>query len=271
MNELPTREISAEEIDAYQTDGIVYLRGLFDPDWVDFMRNAAEECLAAPGHQAKDLAKSQKDPGRFFADTYVWTRNESCKHFVYHSPAAKIAKAAMQVAKVNIFFDQWLIKEPGTPTRTPWHHDLPYWPVNGDHICTVWLALDPVTIENGSVEYIKGSHRWGKRYLAQSFTGDDRYKEDLPPVPDIDAMRDELEFAQFEMAPGDCTVHHGLTVHGAPGNATGGRRRAFVTRWAGDDAVYYPRPNIMPQLAEPDLPAGAPITCDLWPQVWPTP
>lgn len=270
LNELPPREISADEVEAYARDGVVCLRRMFDADWVAFMRDAAEQCMAAPGEQAIEFADTQDDPGRFFHDTYMWTRNDACRRFVFDSPAAKIARALMGSAKVDIFFDQWLIKEPGTPTRTPWHHDLPYWPVDGDQICTVWLALDPVTAATGAVEYVKGSHRWGQRYQAQSFAGDARYQEPLPKVPDIDATRGELEIAQFEVEPGDCILHHGLSVHGAPGNAsTGQRRRAFVTRWAGDDAVYHPRPDIMPMLAEPDLAPGDPITCDVWPRVWP--
>lgn len=270
MNEVPLRQVTEDEIRAYEEDGIVCLREMFDADWVERLRAAAEDCMGKPGPMVQELATAQKDKGRFFADIYVWTYNDDCRAYVFQSPAAKIAAAMMRSQQICIFFDQWLVKEPGTPTRTPWHHDLPYWPVNGNQICTVWLALDPVTAENGSVEYIKGSHRWEQRYRAQSFTGDTRYKEELPPVPDIDARRDEFSFAQFDMQPGDCTVHHGLTVHGAPGNATSAaRRRALVSRWAGDDATYYPRPNIMPQLREPGLAPGAPIECDLWPRVWP--
>ena len=110
------------------------------------------------------------------------------------------------------------------------------------------------------------------RYKAEAFLGEGRYKEDLPPVPDIDGMRGELEFVQPELEPGDCTVHHGLTVHGAPGNATADRRRrAYVTRWAGDDVVYYPRPGIQPMLRDPDIASGGPLDSDLWPVVWENP
>ena len=123
--------------------------------------------------------------------------------------------------------------------------------------------------DSGSVEYVKGSHRGGQRSKAEAFLGEVRYKENLPPVPDIDDMRDELEFLQFELEPGDCTVHHGLTVHGAPGNRTvDRRRRAYVTRWAGDDVVYHPRPDIQPMLWDPDIPSGGPLDSDLWPVVW---
>lgn len=272
MNRAPLRPVTDGEIRTFATDGVVCLREMFDPEWVAFLHEAAEASLDDPGELHFEFAAERKDPGRFFFETFSWLHNSRCRQFVFESPAAEIAGTVMDASKVCIFFDQWLIKEPGTPTATPWHHDLPFWPVNGDQISTLWLALDEVTVATGAVEYVKGSHLWGQRYKAESFSGADRYKEDLPPLPDIEAMRDQLDFVQYELSPGDCTVHHGLTIHGAPGNTSSNRRRrALVTRWAGDDAVYYPRPNIQKIPRDPGITAGAPIECDLWPRVWARP
>ncbi len=268
MNREPLREITDEEIRTFREDGVVLLKGLFDRDWVERVRNLAEADMSTPGVMKQELAK-ESDPGRFFNNTFLWPRNEDFRDIVFNSPAARVAARIMEAGKVNIVFDQFLIKEPGTRERTRWHHDLPYWPINGDQVCTLWLALDAVDAASGAVEYVRGSHRWGARYKAEAFLGEGRYKEDLPPVPDIEEMRGDLEFVQPELEPGDCTVHHGLTVHGAPGNATSDRRRrAYVTRWAGDDVVYYPRPGIQPMLRDPDIPPGGPLDSDLWPVVW---
>jgi ectoine hydroxylase-related dioxygenase (phytanoyl-CoA dioxygenase family) len=270
MNRHPLQPITDEEVAAYQADGIVVLRGLFDAGWVGLLRQAADEGLDRPTEFGEELAAARGDQGRFFHDTFMWRQNELCRRFVFDSPAAEIAAMLMRAEKVNIFFDQWLIKEPGTPARTPWHHDLPYWPIDGWKICSLWLALDPVTPESGAVEYIKGSHRWGRRYKPATFSGQHDYREPLPPVPDIDAMRDELQIVQFELQPGDCTIHHGLLVHGAPGNTRlDRRRRASVTRWAGDDAVYRPREGLQDMPADPGIAPDGPIDCDLWPRVWP--
>jgi ectoine hydroxylase-related dioxygenase (phytanoyl-CoA dioxygenase family) len=210
--------------------------------------------------------------GNFFGDTFVWAHEAGFRSFLHGSPAAEITATIMRSVKVNLFFDQILVKEPGTSTPTIWHHDQPFWPVAGDQVCTLWLALDPVTAASGAVEYVKGSHRWGQRFKAESFDAGEDYGEDLPPIPDIEAMRGELEFAQFEMAPGDCTLHQGLTVHWAPGNSTDDvRRRAYVSRWAGDDATYYPRPRIQKMLYDPQLTAGGPLDSELWPVLWPRP
>lgn len=266
----PLRDITDEEIESFQRDGVICLRGLFEPQWVERLRGAAEACMAAPTDMSAELAAARADEGRFFHDTFVWRHNADCRAFVFESPAAKIAARMMRSSKVNIFFDQWLIKEPGTPTHTPWHHDLPYWPVDGAQICTLWFALDPVTAESGAVEYIKGSHRWGQRFLPASFSGNPQYTEPLPPVPNIEAQRDSLDIVQYALEPGDCTLHHALVLHGAPGNrCLDRRRRAHVTRWAGDDAVFHPRPGIQEMPALPDIPPGGPIDSELWPRVWP--
>lgn len=268
MNTNLPRPITEEEIGTFERDGIVVLRGMFDQDWIERLRIWTEEDLAAPGKLHQELTKPGAT-GRFFFDTFMWTWRPGFRDFVFTSPAAQIAGTIMRSSKVNIFFDQLLVKEPGTSDRTPWHHDMPYWPVWGQQICTVWLALDAVTAETGAVEYVKGSHRWGQQFRPPAFVGDDRYKIDLPKVPDIEHQRDAFEFLQFELEPGDCTVHHGLLVHGAPGNARPDkRRRAMVSRWCGDDAVYHPLPNIQPMMWDPQIPAGGPLDSDLWPVVW---
>jgi hypothetical protein len=42
----------------------------------------------------------------------MWTYNAAFKQFVFESPAARIAARMMRANKVNIFYDQLLIKEP---------------------------------------------------------------------------------------------------------------------------------------------------------------
>ena len=263
------RDITDEEIHAFDKDGIVFLPGMFSREWVDELREAAEEGLGNPGALHAELADEHGEDGRFFHDTFIWTRNETCRRFVFESPAADIASRIMSSQKINIFFDQWLIKEPGTTTKTPWHHDITYWPIDGQQVCTIWLALDPVTAESGAVEYVKGSHRWGERFRPASFGGGNQYTEEIPEVPDIDAMRDELEIAQFKLEPGDCTVHHALTVHSAPGNQTSTiRRRAHTSRWAGDDVTFLPREGLQEMPPMPaELRSGDALDSDLWPRI----
>ena len=262
----PAVTITDDDVRTFQENGAVRLRRVFGAEWVGRMREAVDDRIARPGPMRRDFSRDKK----FFDETFIWVDDARFRQFVFDSPAGLVARGLLAAARVNLLFDQILIKEPGASDRTPWHNDVPYWPIAGDQVASVWFALDPVTRQNGAVEYVKGSHRWNQRFLPQSFFGDARYHEDLPRIPDIEAMRPQLEFLQWELEPGDCLVHHGLTVHGAPGNLTAtARRRALVTRWCGEDVRYHPRPNIQPMLRDPGLPPGAPLDCDLFPRVWP--
>ncbi|THH34364.1 phytanoyl-CoA dioxygenase family protein [Aliishimia ponticola] len=264
MNEYAPSELNEDAAEVYARDGIVCIRQAFSPSEVEFLREIAAKDMAAPSKMSEDATR--EGSGRFFSDTFVVKHIPELSRIVEDSSAADYASKLLQSKKINLIFDQFLIKEPGTSTPTVWHHDQTYWPVAGDQVCTMWVALDPVTKETGAVEYVKGSHRWGQRYKAESFVDKDRYKEDLPPVPDIDSMRDDLDLIMFEMQPGDVTVHHGLTVHGAPGNSRNDQsRRAYVMRMAGADVTYDPRPNLQPMLADPGIPVGAPLDSALFP------
>lgn len=268
MNREPLHAITEQHIATYEDAGVVLLRGLFDNDWIDFLRDCVEADLKSPGVLAKDIKRGYD--GVFVSDTFVWANIPGFEKFIWDSPAAEIVATVMRSKKINLLFDQILVKEPGSETPTMWHHDHTYWPVAGDQVCTLWIALDRVTADSGAMEYIPGSHRWGQRYQAKSFTGDGRYTEDLPELPDIDAMRDRYDIIRHEYEPGDCTVHHGLLVHGASGNTRSDRRRrAYVSRWCGDDVTYNPRPNIQKMLRDPGIAPGGPLDCTLFPRVWP--
>ena len=43
--------------------------------------------------------------------------------------------------------------------KTPWHQDGEYWPIRPVATCTVWLAIDDATVENGCLKYMPGSQK----------------------------------------------------------------------------------------------------------------
>ena len=140
---------------------------------------------------------------------------------------------------VRIFHEHVLVKEPGTGQKTPWHHDQPYYCVNGSKVCSLWIPLDPIE-QSVCPEFIAGSHQWGKWFVPTKFTGASytRDGDNMEPLPDIDAERDKYNIKSWQLEPGDCIAFHFLTVHGAPENMSSHRRRAFSARLLGDDATY---------------------------------
>lgn len=173
-------------------------------------------------------------------------------------------------ARLNLFFDQLFVKEPDSAEqRTPWHQDQSYWPIAGERVLSVWVPFDPVSAETGALRYVKGSHLWGQRFTPTDFGPKQRAVPGVAgdPAPDVDAHPERYEFLSWELAPGDCLVHHGMTMHGAPGNRSCDvRRRAHSIRFTGADVRWDPRPGILENIPKMttlpiELAAGDALTC----------
>jgi ectoine hydroxylase-related dioxygenase (phytanoyl-CoA dioxygenase family) len=274
MQRAPLRPLTDDEIARYRADGAACLRGVFDAGWIAALAEAVEADLASPGPMARENTPPG-GRGRFFVDFQLWRRWPQCRAFVFESPAAELAHRLMGSPTVAWYHDHLLVKEPGTAEPTPWHHDQPYYPIEGNDIVSFWLPLDPVPRET-CVEYIKGSHRWGRWFAPRFFRQGAAFAAEDPrfePMPDIDAERDRHDFLAWDMAPGDVIAFHALTVHGAPGNrhATQ-RRRAYATRWLGADARFAARAGtVSPPIEGHGLEPGDRFGGPLFPEVWPRP
>jgi ectoine hydroxylase-related dioxygenase (phytanoyl-CoA dioxygenase family) len=142
----------------------------------------------------------------------------------------------MRTERLNLFFDQLLVKEPGLTTEIKWHQDLQTFPLTGEQVISIWVPFDRATADHGVVSYARGSHRWGELFR------DRNYKDgNGPEVPDPASF----ETLQWDLEPGDVVVHHPLTLHCSRGNSTAAhRRRALSVRYAGDDIRFAPKEPI---------------------------
>lgn len=237
---MPHSLITQTHIEDYQRDGVVLIKGLFK-DYIDILRTGIETNMAEPGkYAAENLNKGEA--GRFFDDYCNWQRIPEFKDAIYNSPVAEIAADLMQSDNVQIFHDHVLVKEPGTSKPTPWHQDDPYYFVGGSQNVSFWSPLDPVA--DATLRCVAGSHLWSKpvlptRWLSEKdfYPNNDYYI----PVPDPDA--ENMKILEWNMEPGDAVAFHFKTLHGARGNNTTARRRAFSIRLLGDDARYTERPG----------------------------
>jgi len=272
MNRRPLREITEADIRCYKEDGAVCLRGMFDRAWIERLSEAVERAMRNPGRRAREATRPG-NPGRFHSNVFMWRWDSDFRALALESPAAEIAGRLMEVKKTRFFYDQLFVKEPETREITHWHHDLPYWPMRGEQIASLWLPLTPVNRELSGIEYIAGSHRWNKFYRATTPDEDPAFTNlELEVCPNFSERREDanLRFLCWELAPGDLVVHHPLTVHGAGGNRSSTQRRIAISiRYMGDDVVWDRRPATMQVPGDPGSPSGTPVAQDeLFPVVW---
>jgi ectoine hydroxylase-related dioxygenase (phytanoyl-CoA dioxygenase family) len=273
----PTAPVSAADIEAYQRDGAVVVRGAFR-EWIERLRDGVERNMREPGIYATENVKPEEGTGRFlegrFFDDYCnWQRIPEFAAFVTQSPAAAIAGALMRSRAVQMFHDHILVKEPGTPKPTPWHQDMPYYCVQGMQTVSYWIPLDPVG-EANTLRVVLGSHLWPKLVrpvswaAGDSFYADDSEFMDLPDI-DADAAAGTLAILAPALEPGDAIAFNYRSVHGAAGNIGRGRRRAFSCRFLGDDVTFIQRPGrTSPPYPGIDQRTGERLREDWFPTVW---
>lgn len=269
----PLRPITDDEIRAYEDDGVVLLKGILDPAWVSLVAEAIEEDIRQPGPYYHGY-KTNEGEGYFHGNMRIWESNDRFRDYVLHSPLPEIAAAFLKSDKINLLYDQLFVKEPGTNLPTPWHNDQPYWPVSGLGVMSFWLAVDPVTKENGAMEFVRGSHKWDRWFQPRTFapgaTHDYDQNPDYEPIPDIDAARDDYDIVTWDMDPGDLLAFHAMALHTAGGNQRKDiRRRGYTVRYIDRDARYDPRAGTAKGLWNETLAPGAVMDSDQYPVVWP--
>jgi ectoine hydroxylase-related dioxygenase (phytanoyl-CoA dioxygenase family) len=260
--------VSEREVRTYQEDGAACLRRLVDRSWVDRLRRAIERLEKNPGPFAERY--SPQDPGTFLSEKFMWTFDPDFRAYIFESGVAEAAGRLMGAAKINMFYDHLMVKDPGAVSPTPWHQDLNYWPVEGRQVCSIWLALDRVGPENGQVEFVAGSHLWKSRYQPFDFRGTAAVETDeFEKLPDVEAHRGDYRIVSWELEPGDAVAFSALTLHGARGNATtDSRRRALSVRFCGEDVRFVRRKKMIKLLRDPGLEPGDELDCDLFPVLW---
>ena len=230
--------VSDADAATYQADGVVLVRGLF-ADHVQSLRAGVAQNMAEPGPFASTNDRAG-ETGLFFDDYCNWQRIDAFGAAARSPKVIEAAATLMGSKTVQMFHDHVLVKEPGTSMATPWHQDAPYYFVQGQQTVSFWSPLDPVT--TATLRCVAGSHQWAKDVVPTRWVSEDAFFEgDYMPVPDPDA--EGMRIVEFEMEPGDAVAFHYRTLHGARGNQSDTRRRAFSLRLLGDDARYVTRPG----------------------------
>lgn len=245
MTDLANYQLSDADLAAFRRDGVVCLRNVVPQADVARMRDASLAFMKEGRGRTRDGASDTEAKGRFFSAAFVGTVDERFKDFAADSVLPGVAAQLMATDRVRFYYDQLFIKEPGATSPTAWHNDLPYWPLLGEDIVSLWVALTPVSRDTSGVQYVAGSHRWNTMFRAITPDNDAKFADpDLKPCPDYSdpEIARGHEVLSWDMQPGDVLAHHPLTAHGAGGNASADPTRIGLSiRYLGEDVRWNPR------------------------------
>ena len=217
MNRHPAKPITDDDIRAYEEDGVVCLRGMFDPEWCERMYDACVAFMESGEGRVREVFDDEGD-GRFYGNVFMCASDENFRAFRDESPAPEIAATLMGVDKVRFWYDQLFIKEPRTKAVTYWHHDLPFWPFRGEHLISIWSPSRRSARKPAASNTSRARTSGTSSIQARTPDDDPAFVDPaLEPCPNFSEREDDpdLRFLSWDMAPGDCLCHHPLVVHGA--------------------------------------------------------
>lgn len=132
---------------------------------------------------------------------------------------------------IQLQHSKFAIKAPGKDLGTiDWHQDFAFFPHTNDSLVAVSVALCDITISNGGMTMIRGSHLHG---LLSHYDDSGKF---------IERCNDELIYQcgskhdALVMPAGSIAIHHCLTVHSSSDNLTNKPRYMLVFQYRASDA-----------------------------------
>lgn len=260
--------LSREQVEAYRRDGYVAHRGLLDEAEVGELKAAVLAAIASMGKKKITAGGASIEEGESYYDKVftqrlnLWRINDLVKRVLLGPQLGEMLGALTDADGLRVWHDQALIKEPyGNPTG--WHLDNPYWSFHSRDAISVWIALEPATLENGCMWFAPGSH-----HLARYDNVD--ISENLADLFDIYPEMKGVDPVAVPMQPGDCCFHNGLTAHAAGANMTRSRRIAMTCAYMPVGSTFNGAQNVLSPDYFASLAKGDELANDDWnPVVWP--
>jgi phytanoyl-CoA hydroxylase len=208
----------------FDEDGFVIVRRLFDPAQL-------QEIKAQLDRYITQVVPTLPKDAAFFDDyskpetlrkmQQIDQRDPWFKTFMNEGPHVPMLEYFLR-DKFSPQGLDWFDKLPFDKNATPAHQDGFYWCRRPNNGCSLWIALDPVDLDNGCLWYARGSHKLGLLPHAPSgVLGFSQGLKNFDPAK-VDAV-------PIELSPGDAVAHSAATIHWTGVNKTPRHRRAMST------------------------------------------
>jgi len=218
---MPDQVLTQEQVDAFNRDGYIIVRGLFDAEEMEILRHAARA-----DHALENAARDLDDGEGGKTKLSLWNQaGDDVYGLVARSRRVVDAMEQLLGGEVYHYHSKMSMKEPFTGGAWTWHQDYGYWYNNGclfPLMASCFIAVDPNTKENGCMQLLVGSHQMGRIEHGQfgDQTGADPER--------TDAAMKVMELRYAEMEPGDALFFHSNTLHRSDQNKSPNPRWSLI-------------------------------------------
>lgn len=139
-------------------------------------------------------------------------------------------------------------KLPGAATKVQFHQDFPFQPMTNDDMITCLLFVDDVTLENGPLEVVPGTHKGPlfSHWHNGVFTGS---------VSDEVLNQHKDRIVKCTGKAGTVCLMHASLLHGSAPNISDGSRTLYIATYYAEDAIEL-SPNHLPSTLTHEIVRG---------------
>ncbi|KAN0031306.1 hypothetical protein ACTA71_010395 [Dictyostelium dimigraforme] len=259
---LNIREITKQDKEIYEKKGYLVLENILpDKKQVEKLLKRAKDCFnygydkgIAPDEVSWRPGLSLNDKTREMVN--CWKSDSLMAQLVLNEDIGKLACDILECDSVIIAQDD-IFWKPVDGKSIGMHQDYPYFECMSKKVLTVWIALTDVSKENGTLEFVEGSHKWkdlpikndggsdsnngNESYINNEFHAPDNYLKGLDGAIQCNGFNsiDELAIHPVTVKAGGCSIHHGKLWHGSNSNPSSFKERVSIAiHFAPGDSVF---------------------------------
>ena len=214
-------QFQQQDIKSYNEEGYFFERKLFNSEEINLLAETARN------DHAMDKASSKMDDGE----------GNDVRLSLWNHPGngiyGMIARSERVVNRVEQlladeayhYHSKMILKDAKVGGAWAWHQDYGYWYQNGllfPNLCSVMIAVDNATEENGCLQVLKGSHKMGR--INHILSGDQAGAD----LEYVEKAKERLKTVQCEMNAGDALFFHPNTLHCSAANLSDKARWALI-------------------------------------------
>ena len=235
--------VTQQQIDRFNEDGFLVVDRLVEPDTVATLQACYERLFRGEFETgvSPDEVNWQMETGDPSLTRQIcngWKGDRDIADVVLREDIGRAIAALGDWPGTRIMIDN-VIWKPPLARSLGYHQDSAYldWCSPTDML-SCWIAMDDTTADGGTIEFVRGSHKWRHSPPEGEFHGPEDYRKHMEIAAGREGVTPEIVYIQVPKGGG--SFHHGWTWHGSGMNKSQQPRRALVLHGMRSDVSYAP-------------------------------
>ena len=214
-------QFSSSDLSDYQENGFLISRSLFSNEEIELLGQTAR------ADNAMDKSSTSRDDGDGNAVRLALWNHPGDGIYGMFARSNRLVNRVEQLLddEAYHYHSKMVLKDAKIGGAWAWHQDYGYWYQNGvlfPNLCSVMIAVDKATVENGCMQVIRSSHKLGR--VNHILTGDQAGAD----MERVEEAKKKLELVHVTMDPGDALFFHSNLLHASAANESDHSRWAMI-------------------------------------------